>query len=273
VVEVVNWCMIYLMHCQNICKCHSIPPPRTTVKEKNKRNNNCLFCFKRSMEFGIVILGFLQNKLWVIIYINATHHYVIIHNDNKGNYFIVAWFAYLEWFWRWWYNIHEYEVIYIGLLKPYEWIGNKIILSFFLWVKNIILPPSSFFWHKTLLKGILTSLFLQHASNASLNSEKLNNISLPVSCLLCYMDCNVFNYAKSSQHNRILPSIKHQVVNWMNNNNQVIAIMRNNTDQIIIKLMSFDTLMNIIPRYLSSNCKIFSSFFWPALCQNGFRKH
>jgi hypothetical protein len=28
--------MIYLMHCNNLCKCHIVPPPITTIKEKNK---------------------------------------------------------------------------------------------------------------------------------------------------------------------------------------------------------------------------------------------
>jgi hypothetical protein len=26
--------MIYLICCKNLCKCHSVPPPSTTIKEK-----------------------------------------------------------------------------------------------------------------------------------------------------------------------------------------------------------------------------------------------
>jgi hypothetical protein len=33
-VEEVNSCMIYLIHCDNLCKCHNVPPPITTIKEK-----------------------------------------------------------------------------------------------------------------------------------------------------------------------------------------------------------------------------------------------
>jgi hypothetical protein len=25
-----------LAHCKNFCKCHNVPPPSTTIKEKNK---------------------------------------------------------------------------------------------------------------------------------------------------------------------------------------------------------------------------------------------
>jgi hypothetical protein len=32
-----NSCMIYLIHCNNLCKCHSVPPPITTTKEKKER--------------------------------------------------------------------------------------------------------------------------------------------------------------------------------------------------------------------------------------------
>jgi hypothetical protein len=34
--EGVNSSMIYLIHCKNLCKCHNVPPPSTTIKEKNK---------------------------------------------------------------------------------------------------------------------------------------------------------------------------------------------------------------------------------------------
>jgi hypothetical protein len=34
-VEEVNSCMIYMMHCNNLCKCHNVPPPITTIMEKN----------------------------------------------------------------------------------------------------------------------------------------------------------------------------------------------------------------------------------------------
>jgi hypothetical protein len=35
--EEVNSCMIYLIHYKNLCKCHNVPLPITTIKEK-KRN-------------------------------------------------------------------------------------------------------------------------------------------------------------------------------------------------------------------------------------------
>jgi hypothetical protein len=35
--------MIYLIHCKNFCKCHNVPPPRTTIKEKKE---NEVTCFK-----------------------------------------------------------------------------------------------------------------------------------------------------------------------------------------------------------------------------------
>jgi hypothetical protein len=34
-VEGVNSSMIYLMYCNNFCKCHNVPPPGTTIKRKN----------------------------------------------------------------------------------------------------------------------------------------------------------------------------------------------------------------------------------------------
>jgi hypothetical protein len=33
-VEGVNSSMIYLIHCKNFCKCHNVPQPSTTIKEK-----------------------------------------------------------------------------------------------------------------------------------------------------------------------------------------------------------------------------------------------
>jgi hypothetical protein len=32
--EGVNSSMIHLIHCKNLCKCHSVPPPSTTIKKK-----------------------------------------------------------------------------------------------------------------------------------------------------------------------------------------------------------------------------------------------
>jgi hypothetical protein len=34
----VNSSMTYLIHCKNQCKCHNVPPPSTTIKEKKKKN-------------------------------------------------------------------------------------------------------------------------------------------------------------------------------------------------------------------------------------------
>jgi hypothetical protein len=33
--EEVSSCVIYLIHCKNLCKCHNVTPPITTIKEKN----------------------------------------------------------------------------------------------------------------------------------------------------------------------------------------------------------------------------------------------
>jgi hypothetical protein len=33
-VEGVNSSMIYFMCCKNFCKCHNVPPPRTTIEKK-----------------------------------------------------------------------------------------------------------------------------------------------------------------------------------------------------------------------------------------------
>jgi hypothetical protein len=35
-VEHVNSCMTYLIHCKNLCKCYNVSPPITTIKEINK---------------------------------------------------------------------------------------------------------------------------------------------------------------------------------------------------------------------------------------------
>jgi hypothetical protein len=31
-----NSSMIHLIHCKNLCKCHNVPPPSTTIKRKNE---------------------------------------------------------------------------------------------------------------------------------------------------------------------------------------------------------------------------------------------
>jgi hypothetical protein len=58
-VERVNSSMIYLIYCKNFCKCHSVPPPSTTIKirrtsKKNivmawgtaQRQSTCLECYR-----------------------------------------------------------------------------------------------------------------------------------------------------------------------------------------------------------------------------------
>jgi hypothetical protein len=37
-VEEVNSCMIYLKDYKNLCKCHNVSPPITTIKEKKNEN-------------------------------------------------------------------------------------------------------------------------------------------------------------------------------------------------------------------------------------------
>jgi hypothetical protein len=34
--ERVNSSAIYLTYCKNFCKCHTVPPPSTAIKKKNK---------------------------------------------------------------------------------------------------------------------------------------------------------------------------------------------------------------------------------------------
>jgi hypothetical protein len=36
--EELNSSVIYLTHCKNLCKCHNVPLPSTTIKEKNKNS-------------------------------------------------------------------------------------------------------------------------------------------------------------------------------------------------------------------------------------------
>jgi hypothetical protein len=38
VVEGVNSSIIYLIYCKNLCKCHNVPLPSTTIKEKILKN-------------------------------------------------------------------------------------------------------------------------------------------------------------------------------------------------------------------------------------------
>jgi hypothetical protein len=32
-------CMIYLIHCKQLCKCHNVPPPITTIKRNEVTKN------------------------------------------------------------------------------------------------------------------------------------------------------------------------------------------------------------------------------------------
>jgi hypothetical protein len=55
--------MIYLIHSKNFCKCHNVPPPSTTVKEKNNKAS-----FKRKKRSLRVRLGVVM----VMTLISAT---------------------------------------------------------------------------------------------------------------------------------------------------------------------------------------------------------
>jgi hypothetical protein len=46
--------MMYLIHYKNLCKCHSVPPPSTTIKEKKK---------KEKTKKGIRVLSSYSSKL------------------------------------------------------------------------------------------------------------------------------------------------------------------------------------------------------------------
>jgi hypothetical protein len=39
VMEVVNSSIICLTYCINICKCHKVLPPSSTIKKRKKKNN------------------------------------------------------------------------------------------------------------------------------------------------------------------------------------------------------------------------------------------
>jgi hypothetical protein len=45
-VEGVNPCMMYLIHCKNLCKCNNVPPPSTTIKKRgwggNQKTNSTM---------------------------------------------------------------------------------------------------------------------------------------------------------------------------------------------------------------------------------------
>jgi hypothetical protein len=46
---VVNSSMMYLIYCKNLCKCHDVPPPSTTIKLlKNTNKMHLLFGAKNS---------------------------------------------------------------------------------------------------------------------------------------------------------------------------------------------------------------------------------
>jgi hypothetical protein len=36
----VNWGMIYLIYCKNLCRSHNVPPPSTTTAAKDMRTLN-----------------------------------------------------------------------------------------------------------------------------------------------------------------------------------------------------------------------------------------
>jgi hypothetical protein len=36
----VNSSIMYLIHCKNLCKCHSVPIPSIIIKEKNKKEKS-----------------------------------------------------------------------------------------------------------------------------------------------------------------------------------------------------------------------------------------
>jgi hypothetical protein len=38
--ESVNSSMVYFTYFKNVCKCHNVPPPSTTIKTKQNNSNN-----------------------------------------------------------------------------------------------------------------------------------------------------------------------------------------------------------------------------------------
>jgi hypothetical protein len=64
--EVIS-CMIYLIHRKNLCKCHNVPPPITTIKEKKvAAEKQLVFCQQTCMQ-SITLIRQQSNQslVWV----------------------------------------------------------------------------------------------------------------------------------------------------------------------------------------------------------------
>jgi hypothetical protein len=59
--------MIYLVQCKNFCKCHSVPPPSTTIKNK-KQKDSIFFCFiKRRLDCSSLTINIAESFMWRFI--------------------------------------------------------------------------------------------------------------------------------------------------------------------------------------------------------------
>jgi hypothetical protein len=47
----VNSSMSYLIHGKNLCKCHNVPPPSATIKEKKKTKYVMIMFFSSNIYF------------------------------------------------------------------------------------------------------------------------------------------------------------------------------------------------------------------------------
>jgi hypothetical protein len=95
--ERVNSTMIYLIYYKNFCKCHNVPPPRTTIKKKKKelpqvfqshyiisysnRKSECpISPHPHELPFGIIVHhGYLIDCLFFLNYRHSHRCTVIFH--------------------------------------------------------------------------------------------------------------------------------------------------------------------------------------------------
>jgi hypothetical protein len=61
-VEEVNSHMRYLIHCKNLCKCHNVPSPVTTIKETKE-----LYVFLENLDFYYYIMFYLTLKTFLAL--------------------------------------------------------------------------------------------------------------------------------------------------------------------------------------------------------------
>jgi hypothetical protein len=66
--------MIYLIHGKNLCKCHNVPPPSTTIKEKKKKTHKCVL-YIISMHNYIRVYSTFESTFISVLFI---HKYIFL---------------------------------------------------------------------------------------------------------------------------------------------------------------------------------------------------